>query len=87
MHTFIIGGLDTQETHILGWEGDRDFPVRTLTKLAVPGSRDQSQFGWVVSFWFALARINKNKVTSKGPIHADRRKCAFSLGEGKCWLC
>lgn len=32
MHTFIIGGLDKRETHILGWERGRDFPVRSLTK-------------------------------------------------------
>lgn len=77
-----------QETHILDWEGGRDFPVRTLTKLAVPGSRDQSQFGWVVSFWVALARINKNKQGIKQRAHPCRQKemCLY-LGEGACWLC
>lgn len=85
MHTFIIGGLDRQETHILGWEGSRDFPVRSLTELAVPGTRDQSQLGWVVSFSFALARINKiNKLLNKGLIHVDRRKRTFTSGEGEC---
>lgn len=82
MHTFIIGGLDRQETHILGWEGGRDFPVRSLTKLAVSGIRGPSQLGWAVGFWFALARINKSKVLSKGLIHVDRRKWTFTLAGG-----
>lgn len=84
MHTFIIGGLDRQETHILGWEGGRDFPVRSLTKLAVSGIRDSSQLGWAVGFWFALARINKNKqgVEQRAPPRRQKEMYLYLVGRG-----
>lgn len=87
MVTFIIGGLDRQETHILGWEGGRDFPVRALTKLAIPGSRDQSQLCWVVSFWFALGRIKTSKQGVEQRAHPCRQKEMYLyLGEVEWWL-
>jgi hypothetical protein len=85
MHTFIIGGLDRQETHILGWEGGRDFPVRSLTKLAVSGIRDSSQLGWAVGFWFALARINKNKQGVEQRALPRRQKEMYLYLVGRGW--